>query len=77
MAKSERIAYMCGGKFIYQGDMVLVQLEGYDFMREHGLESGVLLGLSSILNNEPHNHLRVLINGQVHCVLGRHVFPNV
>lgn len=81
MGKSERIAYKCGDDFIYQGDMVWVrwllepgtaQVPGCPVER---IESGLLLGLSSPFNHEPHNHLRVLVKGQVHCMERHAVFP--
>ena len=81
MGKPERIAYKCGDSFIYQGDMVWVrwrvddgniQVPGCAVER---FERGLLLGLSSLTNHEPHNHLRVLVRGQVHCMERHAVFP--
>ena len=73
MGKSERIAYMCGGRFIYQGDMVLVP-KSQDPLSD-ALTVGIVLGLSSIVKHEPHNHIRVMTEQGVVCVPRRDVFP--
>ncbi len=73
MVDKERIAYMCGGNFVYEGDLVSVPDEDKPWTRDRVV--GVILGKTSIMNSEPHDHLRVLVEDGVYIVPRRLVIP--
>ena len=77
MTDKERIAYMCGSCFVYQGDMVSIP-RPVEVLAAPGRDErvvGVVLGMSLILNSEPHDHLRVLVEDGVYVVPRRLVIP--
>jgi len=73
MSRSERIAYDCAGKFVYEGDMV--SIPDNDKPWTHDRVIGVVLGKTSVMNSEPHDHLRILTEAGVHVVPRRLVIP--
>ena len=73
MVDKERIAYMCGGNFVYQGDMVSIPRQDEPWRDERVV--GVILGMTSVTNSEPHDHLRILVEDGVYIVPRRLVIP--
>ena len=73
MGKAERIAYLCGGAFVYQGDMV--SIPKYDEPWRDDRIVGVVLGLTSIVRSEPWDMLRIMTENGVYCVARRNVIP--